>query len=38
MFPIRLKPVPPNVPTAQFGQSVGYVCAAISDIGASETL
>ena len=26
MLPIRLKPVPPNVPTAQFGQLVGYMC------------
>ena len=26
MLPIRLKPAPPNVPTRQFGQLVGYMC------------
>ena len=38
MLPIRLKPAPPDVPTAQFGQLVGYKCVAISDIGARTTL
>ena len=26
MLPIRLKPAPPNVPTAQLSQLVGYMC------------
>ena len=38
MLPIRLKPAPPDVPTAQFGQLVGYKCVASRDIGASKAL
>lgn len=38
LHPIGLKPAPPNVPTAQFGQLVGYKCVASRDIGASKTL
>lgn len=26
MLPIRLKPAPPNVPTARLSQLVGYMC------------